>query len=482
MMTSSITEKNNPRSGREEYDPRHFVGRKEELGLVAMVAETIQNQSTPSNPVVSFWGVAGIGKTWLLKHLERTYRYQSRESLSFAIYHTFENETGDPLPSLIRAITDAIKQQITPLLTQEQERQLNAAAAQLNAATLVTLIRAVATQLIPVLLLDNTETLTADAWADVERKVIEPLAQHGRIIIVVAGRRSRQWARFEARRRAKSLRVEVLSQDGVQELLQRYHVDIDAALIYPYTAGTPDLVRDIVEFATGVEAGAVLDNQWVEKLRPHLLTMLNKFEERFVSNIDNKLRPFLLATIPLRTYRLDAFSKMTAEVERAPALGSDVTLLRTLATTEAVWWDSPRRAYMTDPVGRRILDRKLLLQDQTAYREKHRRAIEIYQASAEEFPFNSDEFILEAWFHLASLYASEQDETALLDGYSAPDGITHLRGVEEWLDFAERYLRPDRLMILHQQFSAENDVELYDLMPPHTRKEIMERLNRLTSP
>lgn len=471
---------NNPRD-KHEYDSRLFVGREEELARVARDVQTIKNQSMLVNPIVNFWGVAGIGKTWLLKHLEEKYRFPCRELVSFTTYHTFEDDIGDPLPSLAQSTTKAIKTQLESLLNESESRELEEVAAQTDPRILVDLIRSLANRIVPFLLLDNTESLDQDNWSSVERKIIEPLAQHGRIIIVVAGRRSSNWYRFEARRRAQTARIKEFNQEQIQELLKRYGVELDTSLVLPFTAGTPGLVRDIAEFARGVGTGSVLETEWVARLKPHLVKALNRFEEHFLQNLEPQLQPILRALIPLRVYRLDAFSKMTAGVARLPGAGNDLTLLRELATTEVAWWDSAHRAYITDPIGRRVLDRKLLLEDPAAYRAKHGQALKIYQASAEEFKFNSEDFILESWFHLASLYSVTHDEDLLLRGYAMYDqDKTHVRGIEEWLDFAKSYLKPDGLVTLNQQFSSEHDPELFDLIPQHLRDKITERLSHLT--
>ncbi len=62
------------------YDTKRFVDRDRELGCVRDQVQHIRDHVITREPLINYWGVKGIGKTWVLRHVRYLFAY-SGESL-----------------------------------------------------------------------------------------------------------------------------------------------------------------------------------------------------------------------------------------------------------------------------------------------------------------------------------------------------------------------------------------------------------------
>ena len=91
------------------------------------------------------------------------------------------------------------------------------------------------------------------------------------------------------------------------------------------------------------------------------------------------------------------------------------------------------------------------LSDPDLFIQKHQQAIEMYEGWVKEFPEASEDFILEIWFHRASIYTVTEAAETLEPKLKAE------------LGFALENLGYDRANTLSNQF--ERDTELQELLP-----------------
>lgn len=452
------------------YRPSSFIERTKELETVSSKIRQAQTEEMIVEPVVNFWGVSGIGKTWLLQHLQHTYNFPAETPAeppliklhpTFALYYTFENNANIPLPTLARSLANQTRSQLEKVLRKEDDAALVQVINGGDIKLFTSLLRKLSRQYVPLVLLDNTEKLDGDDWTELEQELVEPLVSTNRVLVIIAGRRrAPRMRRFEVRRRVmepSETRIRPFSKDQVDRQIERQGYHISAEWLFPYTGGNPHLVDAIGQHIRDWTQGHEPGRAWLDQHQNDLLLpILQAYEEHLLVDIPTHLRTVLQAVSPLRSYRLEALRFMLATWDTQTNLpdGHYLTLLRELEQkTEVVWWSHQRRAYKTDGMVRRVMNRCLLLQNAPEYTRRHRQALQMYWEWAKEYPEASEDFILEIWFHLASLYLADKN----LEDLQA--------GGEEARLFAQEKLTQDRWLVLQNQLLDKGDEELIALLP-----------------
>lgn len=465
-----------------DYRPESFVDRKTELETIREKVRQAQTENMIVEPVVNFWGVGGIGKTWLLRHLEYTYNYLTGPTPepsfleprpTFALYYTFAD---DPLKvslsNLTKSLVSQTLSQLSERLSDEDRNILVQAGNSGDIKILANMLRKLSRDFVPLILLDNTEQIDSADWAELEQELVEPLVSSNRVLVVVAGRRrALRWKRFEVRRRAMEpdeTRIRAFSKDQVVKQIEREGYHLPADLLFSYTGGNPHLIDAIARNIQAWTKGKEPDSIWFDQNEDNLLLpILQAYEEHLLENVPKRLREVLQAVSPLRGYRLEAlrFMLTSQKVKVEPQPDSYyLSLLRDLEQqTDVVWWSHGRRAYKTDGMVRKVMNRKLLLKDGKKYVSRHHQAIRMYWNWAEAYPDASEDFVIEIWFHQANLYLADKNQSILQDE------------TKRALRFAQEKLTPDRLLVLQKQLE-KGDPELIDLLPDDLRQTLKESL------
>lgn len=463
------------------YDPARFVDRDLELGHVRDQVRLIQGQGFTGEPLINYWGVKGIGKTWVLNHVRYLYAYKPDSAPprpTFTAFYSFPAEGGTPLWDFVPRLAHDMLGQIERTLNGEEHAALAEAIKDGQAAALVKALNLLAQRFLPLILLDNTEHIRVDDWKELGRSLIEPLVASGRVLIVIAGRRQApRWSRFEVRNKVvptERTLIRAFSKDSV--INQIGHADYSLSrdtvdLVFPYTAGNPQLVdaiaRHVLSWSESGKIG-VTGGALNEPYRRSLLEILGKSLEQLLGQTPSHLQHYLEAVAPLRFYRLEALRSMLAEQERGGGDHADGyyhQILRDLdQNTEVVWWDRERRAYVTSEVVRQVMSRRQLLDSSERYMGRHRSAVAMYRRLAEAFPQTSEDFIVEILFHQTCLYLAHGNVAQLQ------------HDTEEQLDFATQHLNLERFHILQQQL--EGDREIFDLAPEEVRGQLVRELGK----
>lgn len=200
---------------RRAPDPQlSFKNRLPELTIIRKKLEAISHEQPGALPVMCFWGVAGIGKSWLLAELERRYRSDGPESGDFLrptvaarldldrtstpalwrdgkldrsriireLWRQLAEQIGDPVPDDLEGISPE----------EQAYRFVHRLTDRLNDCT-------------PVILFDTMDDVVRDdeaSFAWLEENLIERLALTDRVLLVFASRGElRRWQRFQVRRR-----------------------------------------------------------------------------------------------------------------------------------------------------------------------------------------------------------------------------------------------------------------------------------------
>jgi AAA domain len=463
-----------------------FVNRESETEMIAAKVRAAQGNFV-ADPIINFWGVKGIGKTWLLHELRRRYAYHmdvpsaalSLSPPTFALLYTFPDEPSVGMPDQVaRTLADEAAVQLSSVLFPQEHAELTQARDKQDIDALVKLLISLSRRFVPLILLDNTDKVRQDDWEQLETSLIEPLVRTGRVLVVIAGRRQiPRWRRFEVRRRVMEVersRIEPFDKQAVSRQLERHKYQIPVELFFPYTAGNPHLVdaiaHHIARWQIDTESGG-LNQAWFDRHQNGLLQILRASEAQLLENVSTVLLPILDAVSLLRFYRIEALRYMLVTQGIEPENRPDayyLNLLRALDQYEVMWWDRARRAYVTSQVIRQLIGQRQLLENREQYIVKHREAVQMYWNWVREYPKASEDFIGEILFHLACLYSADGD-------------INELRSeAQAALRFAHKHLNPDRLLVVQMQLNdSKNDHELHDLLPEDVRNDLIRELDRL---
>lgn len=383
---------------REKYSHEKFVNRDNELNRIKTRIVQVRNGAA-IQPLVNFWGMPGIGKSWLLKHIHHIYTHQ--EEGVCALYYNFQTEEEEYIPP---SLPDIIKDLAKQLPASLEGEGIN------TVADFKTAVLSLLPTQVPLILFDTTEKLPDENLHELEKQLLEPLLKSDKVIIAVAGRQKiARWRRVEVRRRVTP---------AIDTLLGAFHtaafekqlsqqspslIKKIADLIYAKTAGTPWLVHLIIERIANLEEEI---NE--ESVSDIILSVLTTYEQNeILSTIeDEALRTYFNAVLPLRFYRIETLREMLEAQPNRPADLSDVTLLQGLRELDReadfVWW-SDRGEYTTDPTVRAVIEQRLLINDREKFINQHEQAIELYKNRAEEFKVNSAYYLIEWLYHEALL-------------------------------------------------------------------------------
>lgn len=447
---------------REAYFPEKFVNREAELQRVKTRITQVRNGAA-IQPLVNFWGMPGIGKTWLLKHIHYIYTYQ-KEGVC-PLYYNFHTEDEEyTLPSL----ADIIKALARQLPTNLQEDQID------TVADFKTAVLSLLPAQVPLILFDTTEVLPDENLHELEKQLLEPLLKSDKVIIAVAGRQKiARWRRVEVRRRVTPAIDTLLGAFHTaafeQQLSQQSPSIIKkiANLIYAKTAGTPWLVHLIIERILTMK-GEINE----ESVTDIILSVLIAYEkDEILSTItDETLRIYFNAVLPLRFYRIETLREMLKAQLNRPDDLSDVTLLQGLREMDReadfVWW-SDRGEYTTDPTVRAVIEQRLLLNDRKKFIDQHEQAITLYKNRAEEFKVNSAYYLIEWLYHEALLHKAQNKALTM----ESPI-----------ISKIKKFMGDDGLSVDNQNVlckQLEKDDELRRILPEDTFDTFLAELNAL---
>ncbi|MDX9956577.1 MAG: hypothetical protein RBT75_20940, partial [Anaerolineae bacterium] len=289
-------------SPHESYDVKRFVDRDQELKEIANRIDAGRHGDPIPNPIIHIWGPSGIGKSWLLHHIEHTWDchpdgqlgstpIQGDVSVVRAELSDFANAIGTLVNKLYSIGSDTVSnpkvRSTADIHTQTQQCVTQA-------------IRIAAFNIL-VFLFDSAEKLPEDDFLRLEQELISPLAYTERVIFIVASRKDLTlWQEFKVRQRLEIWELQAFDLETTRKQLARYH-DASRALdeIYLFTKGLPhanQLLAAALEerclsderkptYLSQVEADLLQDVAKDERKILRVLSTLRKFNVEFTRRI-----------------------------------------------------------------------------------------------------------------------------------------------------------------------------------------------------
>jgi len=427
--------------GEEEYLPAQFANRASEKELTQRKIREAQTGPI-LRPLLEFYGVIGIGKTWLLEHLREVYRYGSEASRSLArptltamvdlgSYSTLA-QYYFLLQRLVNQLLEQLGKEAASYASDGQyfqrERALSLRQRTEAAGIFAELINKLAERSTPILIFDTTEQADEKLLDWLEEEIIYPTIRTDRVVYIFSGRRPLRWKKFEVRRRVEPHEVCPFGRGMMIEQFRPLAAEAIAAPIYDYSFGHPLASREIFKTLQELsrQQGLTLDTgrvkDWEEDIR---LTVDNRvIEYRFLRDVPERLKPLLRTICVLRQFNANPLRRFASEFLQTDEAGEAyadkpgifyLDVIRDMVDTTLVYWSKAYGGYVLDPVVRKIMAKNLLMRDKAAYIARHSLAQSIYDGWIEQYPRNSGGFLIERTYHLACLLQAKGIDKASID-------------------------------------------------------------------
>jgi len=406
----------------DAYDEKLFTNREKEIQLVKRKVDEGRYHQPIIQPLVHFWGVMGIGKSWLLQWLFGSYRFTANGQepglkLTFATLFDFgEFVISLWQPSSVVRFLKALIEQIREQIEQDAEiwafvgpqledfddnaQDVLTGKGEVNelAERFVQIVNRLSQDLVPVLLFDTAEKLDGDVFFWLESHILEPILRQDRSVVVIAGRKEiPRWREFGTRQRLVRKQLQPFDEKETAKMLERRGVQV-AEDIFFYTFGHPYAIQVLAQATKGQE----------------FVPYLAQVEARFFLGIRPDQQAILRILSTVRKFNIEStrylLKKLLGDEYGSWSDVRYLRLLESLEDTNLVWWETGQRGYVLDYTVRRILNRHLQLQKPTEFVRRHGIALELYRRWIREYAKGCGPFVREALYHLGQMWLGSADE------------------------------------------------------------------------
>jgi hypothetical protein len=451
-----------------------FVGREGQINIVEERVEIIQSGGSVFQVVINFYGVVGIGKTALLRELERRVDEQG-------LPHVFVNLEAHPEaqtfgPSNAAALVRAMTAQIAPsgpAGRSAEARELTPEHLDEWAGTFIEALReAMQSQGEPALLFfDTLEGADKEMVDWLEEALISPLIRTDRVLVVVASRAPHRWKRFEVRRRAYPAPLDPFDDETTRQQLPPSYTALAPEIIH-LTRGHPYANAQVIESVQHIEqeADGALPPADFEAYQERLIENLvdGLIEDRIMEEVPAEIRrAYRVMALP-RQFDVNVLRRLLTQFVEDPFQGKSAAyflgVVGRMVKTTLVEWSSDRRGYVLDDTIRWMLALHMRLTDEARYVRIQRALIELYEEWIERVPENRSGFIIERLYHTACLLDAEGESASHVAAQ-----LCHLlqRYLREYYPVRERLpageMSPDRTAL---QEELDDDEDIRAFLPP----------------
>ncbi len=382
---------------REEYQSDQFVGRQAYLALVRQRLEAIiaGKSDSKGGRVIIFTGEVGLGKSWLLRHIEHEL---CQKFSNQSICYSFQLNTQEQAETQNNATLAMIQ------MMNQFAKTLFGDSNPVSGITLPDLSRQVIEELRKKLT-TNSLTVFVDEVFEADWNFLElfeeyllgPLAIEEKVLIVMAGRGRRfPWATPELRFHDEYRLMPTFDFDETKEQLSHYMPELnavdDAHIIYELSQGVPQ-VNSLL--ARSPQLRSVTFKSYDAIIEQQLSFIASKAERQ-------KVRCNLEALCILDAFdddRIVALSRAYAHTERgearkaeAVAIDEGINIRRDLVYKALARYDSGQGAYIMDRYIRDVVQKflKSFETPATTWCVLHRAALELYTVWKDSYPNSSD--------------------------------------------------------------------------------------------
>jgi hypothetical protein len=401
-----------------EYNPGDFQDREEELEKVASRVTKACADNEINRSIINFWGIPGIGKSWLLRYIQEKYKYYYGKPASKrpTITALFDFRKTDNHATMTAQVAREMAKQILAQLDREDHQAIKKSLVRLvhredeteQVKSFTRILTLLTSDFIPILLFDSTELLDEETCRDLEERVIEPVTWTEYCIIILAGRRQRlPLKQYAVRHRVEDTEIKPFERNYVEKQLYRWGFTLLADDVYALSYGHPQTTEILGVGLKRISERTTIDSTFFVKNSQAFAACLSQVEDHILEDVKPGIRAALELISVLRYFRVDQLRTFMIEFcgdeYRKKPDSFYNQMIGEMEKTNLVWRSPEHRAYVASHTVRRIINRRLDLRDRARYVRLHEKALATYQKWISELPRNSGEFIIEAVFHLAML-------------------------------------------------------------------------------
>ncbi len=416
----------------ESYNPERFANRERELRLIDRKVEEGRHGSPITQPLVHIWGVAGIGKTWLLCELAKRYEFEpekkpNERKAAFTLpvdFRQWRLSVWEPqsIVNFLSHMVDDLHEQLgRPMLDAQTElrdfkqcvQKVETEEAEITGLMerFADIVNRLSFDFVPVLLFDSVETLDEDLFFSLESHLLEPIVRTDRTVTVVAGRREiPRWREFSVRQRLVKWRLEAFSLEDTLEQLDKRRFSREGKIIYPFSFGHPYVTQVLGQKLVEWAGPRPITPEFEKEHEPQILELLAAVEDMLL-DVGPELREILRILSILRKFNIEAARYLLSQIPKDSRLRERysqkadayyLNLFDELEDTNLVWWSTEKRGYVLSYTVRRIMNRRLQMQDPQEFARRHHVALELYREWIGAYPKNCGPFVIEALYHLTN--------------------------------------------------------------------------------
>jgi len=421
----------------------HFVDREEQIEFIKDLLKDLSTGIEPRHRIIEYYGVAGVGKTALLRQVQSL----CTEAEIPCLYFDFSSGVtdGDEEIALLRAIVletigDASPEALGFTRIVEEYNQARGQEKDKKdfGPELCFLSKRIATEFLRclrghmlVLLLDSVDRASARALAFLEREILVQLVSSSPIVAILASRRRIGWTSYSMKRLLLSQRLAPLSREDSAKHMESMGRSECADEIYEITNGHPmsnSVVKDLLD---QIEI-AINRRIKCEDFGDYECRLVKALEEEVVQNqimqaVDLELYPiFRVLSIPRRLNIAILAKVLGADM---PSLSWDLdeshTLLERLRSTGLVQWSEGMGDYTLDSTTRLVLSLDMRFSNPDKYLEITKALVNHYEQEFEERL--EPRAAVEALYHLADQFRIEDQR------YDVEIASGQIHRLQDWL-------------------------------------------------
>ena len=456
-----------------------FVNRDQEIEYVKERTSVIRHSGTAFQPVINFYGVAGIGKTMLMREI---YKRMGADNILCALVD-FTKHAGysDFLYGRVIILEDiaaGISSQVglnslefearcaefwkahrdklgQPALSERQDLVVGAFLDYVD--HLLRHPRGI----VLVLLFDATENAEQAVLDWLEQEVLLPLLRTEKVVLVIAGRVPWRLKEFQVRRRTYQYRLRPFGRETVEQQLPDYrHL---TPKIIEVTFGHPDANRRLVEKVHELEQkeGPFSPEQF-DAHKAFLVQDLVEglIDDKVLADMPVEVRQALHLIAPLRQFDVNALRHLLThflpDTFKERSGHYYLTMLRQMVESSVIEWDSARKGYAMDCTVRQTLAVDMQLHYPQNYSVIHEEAVGLYEDWICRILEARSRYLVEKLYHMAEVLRAKEE----------PDEVIGERLQEELVRYLQDFYRGEEelavmagLELLVQELSGDEELD-----------------------
>lgn len=308
-----------------------FVGRKKEIDIFQDELDRLQQGQGPKNAILAIHGEKGIGKTRLVRTLEK--RAQQQGALTAVVdLNPAQNHSRESGKPLLDQVILSCTQKLAGIGTEAM-----------------------------VVLWDGADSIPQPDLDRIQKEVLVPLLETKRGAAVVASRQPLKWPRFDLRRRLVEQELSLFSpQETERQLGGETDEDISALVqaVQGLTGGLPGANRFVVENLTGQPADV-----------PEILKAL---VDDYLFQQQPDLKGEIIAVSPLPSFGYALLKRVLEVINPGTSemwLEEVTAVAKQMEATGHVNWSPEKRGFRVNPGAAGIMTNFLKVSRPEQYRD-----------------------------------------------------------------------------------------------------------------